>query len=1660
VSGDVPNLRPAHDRVPIPSRSHVAGLILFVALLVLGSLLPGVQSSRPAPAERAPAGTLFAPLAHAPGVALPTNVAPSSGRGGFYANSILPLSNPANDACFGATCVNATTDPSINRTSTGLIAVAYTSYSDNALCGVSTFTEIAIVTSRNGGGNWSSPTYLNNPACGSPVNNNSLYNNSWQPALTSLANGTLVLAYVEYDLNNSVAPDLEWDVNSYVSPVQSSFNVPYDRLVVTESYDNGTIWTLPQVINASENPSGAPALFRSPFRPAITAFGDTVYLSWTALQTSIWEGDFGNAAGASNVVVEASKTGGRTWGAPNILPTMRATISNASATLPVAMNPALQVLPNGALTVAYVGNVTVWSNYPVTSYASQGYCGVDPGGWNCVGGRIIVGRSTNNGSSFSYAAVPTGWRQQPAWILNAGPGVPFGFSFTGGSGAWGGAGVYDSMYPLLNPAPSLTYDSQTGELYVGYIAGNISGVSLGRPAGTVFVSNSSDGGSQWSPPTTVDPTLVQNGTAGATTPYTSAARTGCAYSTVLWAANGACANQAVGDASLAISNGTLVVAFSYDNYTACGVDSLGLLECGMLQELVYDSRDNGSSFYGAGSASYNPAIDDALYAGASSSAVGTSTGLWIAWTNPTCPTWNVSVCLWPQAGPAGPEVTVSQPFIGSGLTVNFQPSGLPAWMPWSVTFGANLRAGSGTTPLVVSGVPAGDAIQWAIPSVPGPYATFATPTANLSSPTTFIANTTIGVAFSPPFTGNVSVQYSEVGLPSGLNWSLTLGGVERSAIAPSSITFLGVPSGRSVGWVVGTNGVIDLPTSYGTQYAVTSTNASSPYTFSSNTSVGLDFTEQFAVNIGSDPSAPICEPYQFSLCWNNQLYSSFNYNLTGPGLPYFGTPWIDNGTTVSIGVQPIGMFCPARDTCYEENLSFEAWLGDGLGSVNTSGANVSFTVSGPMNETAEFAVTGACALTGGYPQIIGAYCSDLNYTISFLESGLPNGTLWGATARSPIANTFVVNQTVGAVLNLTNGSFVGPVSYAAWSVPATGGQMWLPVSYDPEGPLVLPGESLVGVRYALGDPSSRTFPVQVLERGLPPNATGFPFTLDGANLSASGLVANLTLTGGTHTWAGGRVYSTNGTGYEVNGIDVLPGVVNQSWVNGTGGSAAVSVDGPATVILNFTPIYYVSVSSGFGGSVNGLSQWVLPGAFVTLSAEPDAGYAFVGWTGSGDGSTSSTASTISFSPNGSVSEFAAFEHLPVPTFTATVSFAGLPAGTVATVEIGERAYSSPNATFAVAGLNGSYALLAPLVYANASVGALTRYLAANVTTSFPEVLGNITIQTNGTISVEYAPQYLVQISETGAGSTDPAPGSVWMNGSSKLQLNAIPATGSRFLGWAGTGSGSESGSSETISVSIEAPILEVASFGAVVPARAATFDLTVTESGLPSGTSWSFGLGSVGSAGSNDSLGLGSLNGSYLLTIPIVAGPTGIEFLPNVTSESLSVSQNVSIPVTFHAAYRISVENGTGGTASASATGWLASGILVTFTAAAAAGWIFSGWEGAGNGSLNSTATSIAISVGTGPILEKAVFALAPRSTAPVTTVTPASALPIDVGLLIGLLLVGLVLAWVVRGRGPPGSRLREPESPREAPAEPVASRPEPEDPRSKDERDDDEEEE
>jgi len=1454
------------------SRRQQLGGAIIVALMLGSTLLSGLSiahSTSPLPPSTtaqdrssAVSPTVATPYSYASlggPVGIPPGASNTSGPGVFYQSSSLPSTSFANQTCVFGSCYNISNDVSVNFTSSGLLAAAYTSLTDQSPCASlqsSSVSNIAFTTSSDGGANWSPVTYLGNPVC---TGVSAGYADAWEPTITSLANGTLVLAYVEYNLTAGAVPPL----SAYSWPPTQS------RLVLTESYDNGSSWTIPQVLNISNPPSAPPGLQYTPALPSITAFGNTIYLTWMSLTVE-------NSIGSVALLV--SSTGGASWS-----PTIPVTMGAGAG---YAMDPQVTTDAAGRVYIAYTSNVTQESFF----CGLEGCLDFFPPVWE---GSVWVASSYTNGTVFNYSQVANS--------------VPLG---TPGWAGWSNPAEFG---PFETPAPQVVASATTGNLYVAFTAGYSENATtlgcdngaLGCLVNTPYFFTSYDQGASWTEGNLNTAILDPNGI----DPTSSAAD----------------ASDSVTTLGLATAGGTEYIEAGVYNGSIC----FGAGPCGAQTEVVLSTSDDGFSFTEPAilTAEYTP--EPFAWTGEYDPVAVVNGTPQFYWTSNVCPGYATSPCGgYPASSLPAAGIERSTLYTGPGVTVSFSASGLRSDLNWSVNVLGNVRIGLGNQTLSVSGVPTGTQILWTVPNVFVPGYEFLPPASGTtpSSPQTLSSNLSVTLSF----TEFVSVTYGysvpningpacQVGIYGEYPLSACPPGFYPECIGPPGNAF--VEGNQSWGcfseyfspvpptgpeWVpVGSLQQIGLlpmpayPCNYpnGGIYGYLFCDATNyTVTFAGWSGAGSGSISSSNPNITFRPLGPVTESATFfvtQVCeFEIDIYGGVPYiydmscgtftsdlTIQETGLPS-GTSW---GVTLS-GAAGVGGFTgPAGGPITNPSASL------GLGTITPW--NVPSSVPGevyvgtiPGGDAVVLPITGAVTVSYALEP-----SGSFSVPVSVSSAGLPQGTDGNVTFTSVATSavTSVSPSATGVDISLPSGEYVVSASV----VRTTTGTDYVPTAiyanvglagYSNQSgtsPLTatLDGPSAVTVTYtpeywvtvgaSLGGHATPASQWVVYGHTLLLTATADPGYLfvgwsgsgPGATSGSSAQLASVTIlplgpvvevavfeptpapqytltfeefglpSGQPYSVTVGNATFTGSGTFSVGNVSAGTYLVTVPEVTGFGVSMArfVEVDLTATsglvgpnltvsandaLLATFAIEYFVSLGQVGDGSLSMApgQYWELDGAQLSITATPASGYAFEEWLGSVNGGSSQilgTQPTLLFTLSGSLVLVAQFGLAPpvVPTYyQLTVGETGLPAGTswqfVLTPGHGG---SGTTSSIVAPGLNGSYGLSVPAVY----VGTGIRFVPVTNATA------QLDVTSNTSATVTFQEQYLVTVSASALGypaNTEEA----WVVAGTALLLSAPspPASGWSFLGWQGSGQGSYTGPNSSQSVVPVGPVSETATY--------------------------------------------------------------------------------------------------------------------------------------------------------------------------------------------------------------------------------------------------------
>lgn len=234
-----------------------------------------------------------------------------------------------------------------------------------------------------------------------------------------------------------------------------------------------------------------------------------------------------------------------------------------------------------------------------------------------------------------------------------------------------------------------------------------------------------------------------------------------------------------------------------------------------------------------------------------------------------------------------------------------------------------------------------------------------------------------------------------------------------------------------------------------------------------------------------------------------------------------------------------------------------------------------------------------------------------------------------------------------------------------------------------------------------------------------------------------------------------------------------------------------------------------------------------------------------------------------------------------------------------------------------------------------------------------------------TYTARFKTQYQLTMTSAANGATAPASG--WFDAGTVVSISATPDPGYGFNGWSGTGTGSYTGWNNPASVSMNAPVTETPSFST---------NVTVIVNGTPAGPSFTVD-GTTYTAQQTFTWAAGSSHSLDAPSPQATSADTRYVFSrwsdSGSANHSVAPVSNTTFTVTFQAQYLLTVQTGTGGSATP-AGGWLDAGTSVTITADADSGYYFQTWSGSGSGSYTGSTNPKTI-VLRGPIVEQAIFA-------------------------------------------------------------------------------------
>ncbi len=510
----------------------------------------------------------------------------------------------------------------------------------------------------------------------------------------------------------------------------------------------------------------------------------------------------------------------------------------------------------------------------------------------------------------------------------------------------------------------------------------------------------------------------------------------------------------------------------------------------------------------------------------------------------------------------------------------------------------------------------------------------------------------------------------------------------------------------------------------------------------------------------------------------------------------------------------------------------------------------SYTISSTDKEYRPSPYSGSftAAINGTYTMTI--TFSLVTYSLTFIETGLPAGTDWSVTIGSKIETS--LTSTVS--FYLPNGSY----SYTVGTVNGYSSNPHL-------GTVVVNGTSVnTEIQF-----SNVKYAVTFTESGLPGGSVWYVNVSGQLSLSSTGTTISISLVNSSYTYSvssGNKIWKPS----EYSGSFV---------VNGASVSEPVTFT-EVTYSINFTESglpagkeWYVNLTnsssvSAQGGIIPTLTFPEPNGTYSFTVATLDKEYAPSIYTGSLTINGASKTVTIIFSQ---------------VTYPITFTEVGLPAGTSWTVVLNGSNQSSTLSSITFEEPNGSYSYkISPV-----------REFLVKPSNGLIQVAGAGTTQ-----SVTYSKEYSVAFKETGLPS-----GTTWwvtLNGTTKSSVNntiifIIPNGTYSFNGT------SEPGFTSNLSGSI---VVSGNSFNESIVFAEIKYSLTLTQTGIPSGTPWSATLTGTTFTGqevnvtlssTNNSLIFNEPNGTYSYAVHLPSGYTGTNLSGSITASGHLVTANITV---------------------------------------------------------------------------------------------------------------------------------------------------------------------
>ncbi|HEV2165892.1 MAG TPA: hypothetical protein VGS23_02765 [Thermoplasmata archaeon] len=493
--------------------------------------------------------------------------------------------------------------------------------------------------------------------------------------------------------------------------------------------------------------------------------------------------------------------------------------------------------------------------------------------------------------------------------------------------------------------------------------------------------------------------------------------------------------------------------------------------------------------------------------------------------------------------------------VPNSYAVNFTEGGLPVGTNWSVALKGFSMSSTGST---ITFDEINGSYHYTVGAVPGYTSAPSSGTVVVSG-----APRSVSIAFTalpPPPSGYYSLTFSQAGLPSDLTWEAV--GSLTPPVGSSPISFpsfgssgdgaeivLNMPNGTYY-WAIPS---VSVPN--GTSYNATPASGSVRIAGAS-TSISVQFGTGPSGGGGSSSTYPVTvtetglpsgsywgasaggatgfaaagSTLNLSIPNGTYVISSFTTaggfvaasspSVTIAGTPVSATIHFVVGYLVSFNATGI-----ANGTYWELDLNGSLALGVGPGPISMTLANGSYSYAIAAFAYRASPASGTVSVAGRGSNISITFTALPMYTVTYLETGLPSGTGWGASAFETGEPGWILSFVFAASGGTNGGSFDlslpdGNYSWSAgtnnttsyWAEPAAGG-----FAISGAGTSIsitfsdLSGTGMTPVAFI-------DLEGIYLDTGGLPNGTSWGVVIGGVTYSTSALLQAIVLSNGTYTY--------------------------------------------------------------------------------------------------------------------------------------------------------------------------------------------------------------------------------------------------------------------------------------------------------------------------------------------------------------------------------------------------------------------------------------------------------------------------------------------------------------------------------------------------------------